>query len=291
MKPSHTIARNTFVVISIALLAILVVMIRRVYGLQSSLMELQRDVAKTQSAMLTQLSTMKRTSAITVTSNRVTVESIREELEKAKQQLQVSSGESKSAALSDVRRLEKELRVEKAKQQELEEQMDHQFSDVRQVVGKADEKIGGVSNEVSSIKTEVAETKSDLRKAMLDYKRMNGDMGVMSGLIATNGKELDNLKALGDRKYTEFSLQRDKTPVKVETVSLLLKKTDPSHHRFSLEVYADDLTIQKKDKTVNEPLQFYIREMKQPYEIVINDVHKDAVRGYLAVPRVEAVRQ
>ena len=266
-------------------------MIRRVYGLQSSLMELQRDVAKTQSAMLTQLSTMKRTSAITVTSNRVTVESIREELEKAKQQLQVSSGESKSAALSDVRRLEKELRVEKAKQQELEEQMDHQFSDVRQVVGKADEKIGGVSNEVSSIKTEVAETKSDLRKAMLDYKRMNGDMGVMSGLIATNGKELDNLKALGDRKYTEFSLQRDKTPVKVETVSLLLKKTDPSHHRFSLEVYADDLTIQKKDKTVNEPLQFYIREMKQPYEIVINDVHKDAVRGYLAVPRVEAVRQ
>ena len=266
-------------------------MVRRVYSLQSSLLDLQRDVAKTQAGMLTQLSNMKRTSAISVTSNRATVESIREELEKAKQQLQASSGEAKTAALSDVRRLERELKVEKAKQQELEEQMNHQLSDVRQVVGKTDEKIGGVSNEVSSIKTEVAETKSDLRKALLDYKRMNGDMGVMSGLIATNAKELEGLKALGDRKYTEFSLQRAKTPVKVETVSLLLKKTDPAHHRFSLDVFADDLTIQKKDKTVNEPLQFYIREMKQPYEIVINDVRKDVVKGYLAVPRVDAVRQ
>src|SRR5690242_14011310 len=193
MKPVNTIARNTFVVISIALLAILVVMIRRVYDLQTNLLELQRDVAKTQSALLAQMSTVKKASAINMTSNRATAESIKDELEKARQQLQASSGEAKAAALADVRRLEKELKLARVKQQELEDQLNHQLSDVRQVVGKTDEKIGGVSTEVSSIKTEVAETKSDLRKAMLDYKRMTGDMGVMSGLIATNTKELDAL--------------------------------------------------------------------------------------------------
>jgi hypothetical protein len=291
MKPANTIARHTFVVISIALLAILVVMIRRVYDLQTNLLELQRDVAKTQSSLLAQMSTVKKASAINLTSNRATAESIKDELEKARQQLQASSGEAKAAALADVRRLEKELKLAKVKQQDLEDQLNHQLSDVRQVVGKTDEKIGGMSTEVSSIKSEVAETKSDLRKAMLDYKRMTGDMGVMSGLIATNTKELDALKALGERKYTEFTIQKSKATVKVDAVSFLLKKTDPSHHRFSIEVYADDLVIQKKDKTVNEPLQFYVHEMKQPYEIVVNEVQKDAIKGYLAIPKIEAVRQ
>lgn len=237
------------------------------------------------------MSTVKKASAINLTSNRATAESIKDELEKARQQLQASSGEAKAAALADVRRLEKELKLAKVKQQDLEDQLNHQLSDVRQVVGKTDEKIGGVSTEVSSIKTEVAETKSDLRKAMLDYKRMTGDMGVMSGLIATNTKELDALKTLGEKKYTEFTIQKGKATVKVDSVSLLLKKTDPSHHRFSIEVYADDLVIQKKDKTVNEPLQFYVHETKQPYEIVVNEVQKDAIKGYLAVPKIEAVRQ
>ena len=158
MKPANTIARHTFVVISIALLAILVVMIRRVYDLQTNLLELQRDVAKTQSSLLAQMSTVKKASAINLTSNRATAESIKDELEKARQQLQASSGEAKAAALADVRRLEKELKLAKVKQQDLEDQLNHQLSDVRQVVGKTDEKIGGMSTEVSSIKSEVAET-------------------------------------------------------------------------------------------------------------------------------------
>jgi hypothetical protein len=285
-RPS-SITRNTFIVICIALLAILVAMIHRVYTLQENLLVLQKEVTKSQTWLVSQLSNMKTMSAMTATNSRQTAESLREELDKAKQQLQISTGEARELALNDVNRLENQLRVQEARQQALQDQLNHQLLDVRQ---KTDEKIGGVSDDVSSIKSEVAETKSDLRKALFEYKRMVGDMGVMSGLIATNNKELEALRALGDRKYTQFAIAKIKIPVQVDGVSIILRRADPLRHKFTIDIVSNDMTIAKKDKNVNEPLQFYLRHTNQPYEIVVNDLQKDQIRGYLAAPKVEAPR-
>jgi hypothetical protein len=285
-RPS-TITRHTFIVICIALLAILVAMMHRVYTLQENLLGLQKEVTKSQTWLVSQMSNMKTMSAMTATNSRQTAESLRAELEKAKQQLQVSTGEARESALNDVNRLENQLRIQEARQQALQDQLNHQLLDVRQ---KTEEKIGGVSDDVSSIKSEVAETKSDLRKALFEYKRMVGDMGVMSGLIATNNKELETLRALGDRKYSQFAIAKIKLPVQVDGVSLILRRADPLRHKFTLDIIADDMTIVKKDKNLNEPLQFYLRNTSHPYEIVINDMQKDQVRGYLASPKVEAPR-
>jgi DNA repair exonuclease SbcCD ATPase subunit len=285
-RPS-TITRNTFIVICITLLAILIAMTHRVYVLQEHMLVLQKDVTKSQTWLVSQMSNMKTLSAMTATSSRQTAESLRAELDRAKQQLQVSTGEARELALNDVHRLENQLRVQETKQQALQDQLNHQLLDVRQ---KTDEKIGGVSDDVSSIKSEVAETKSDLRKALFEYKRMIGDMGVMSGLIATNNKELETLRALGDRKYSQFAIAKIKSPVQVDGVSVILRKADPLRHKFSLDIVSDDMTIAKKDKNLNEPLQFYLRNTNQPYEIVVNDLQKDQIRGYLASPKVEAAR-
>jgi len=284
---SSTVTRHTFVVICIALLAILIAMVHRVYVLQTNLLVLQRDMTKSQTWLVAQMSNVKSMSAINASSSRQNAESIRQELEKAKQQLQTSTGEARELALNDVHRLENELRVQEARQQALQDQLNHQLLDVRQ---KTDAKIGDVSDDVTSIKTEVAETKSDLRKALFDYKRMVGDLGVMSGLIATNNKELEALRALGDRRYTQFTIPKVKSPVLVDTLSLVLRKADPLRHKFSLEILSEDMTIAKKDKNVNEPLQFYVRSSSQPYEIVVNEIQKDAIRGYLATPKAEPPR-
>jgi hypothetical protein len=274
-------------VICITLLAILIAMTHRVYVLQEHMLVLQKDVTKSQTWLVSQMSNMKTMSAMTATNSRQTAESLRAELERAKQQLQVSTGEARELALNDVHRLETQLHVQETRQQALQDQLNHQLLDVRQ---KTDEKIGGVSDDVSSIKSEVAETKSDLRKALFEYKRMIGDMGVMSGLIATNNKELEALRALGDRKYSQFAIAKIKSPVQVDGVSVILRKADPFRHKFSLDIVSDDMTIAKKDKNLNEPLQFYLRNTNQPYEIVVNDLQKDQIRGYLASPKVEAAR-
>ena len=105
-----------------------------------------------------------------------------------------------------------------------------------------------------------------------------------SGLIATNTDELRALRTLGDRAYFEFNLTKSKEPKRIGDIAVLLRKTDPTKKLYTLEVYLGNQKVQKKDKTTNEPIQFYSTRSRQPYEIVVNAITKDRVIGYLAAP-------
>jgi len=151
---------------------------------------------------------------------------------------------------------------------------------------KLNEDVSGVKTDVGTVKTDLSATRTDLDKTGADLKRAVGDMGVMSGLIATNAKDLQALRDLGERNYFEFDLEKGAMTKKVGTVTLTLKKTDPKRNRYTIAVVADDKTVEKRDKTINEPVQLYTAASKQPYEIVVNQVQKDKVVGYLATPKV-----
>jgi hypothetical protein len=56
-------------------------------------------------------------------------------------------------------------------------------------------------------------------------------------------------------------------------------------------VLADDKRVEKRDRTVNEPVQLYVSGYRQPVEIVVNQVNKDEVVGYVSVPKVAAGRK
>jgi len=150
------------------------------------------------------------------------------------------------------------------------------------------------SNQLTGLKqdtdTRFTQVSSDIEKTGADLKRVMGDMGVMSGLVATNGKELSELRQLGERNYFEFDLTKANQPQKVGDIRLILKKTDPKHNRYTLQVMADDKTVEKKDRTINEPVQLYVSGGRQPYEIVVNQVKKNEVTGYLATPKVKNPR-
>lgn len=152
--------------------------------------------------------------------------------------------------------------------------------------------IGAVSNEVSSVKTDVggvktdvAATKTDLEETKTKLTRVVGDAGVMSGLIATNHDELEVLKHKGDRNYYEFTLQKGQQPTLLSTIKLQLKKADQKHSRYTLNVSADDRTIEKKDKGLDEPVQFYTGKDPVLYELVVNSIEKNKVSGYLSTPK------
>jgi hypothetical protein len=83
---------------------------------------------------------------------------------------------------------------------------------------------------------------------------------------------------------------KTKDPQRVADITLLLKKTDPKRNRYTVEVMADDKLTEKKDKNINEPVQFYTSKAKQPYELVVNTVRKDLIIGYLATPKVQSTR-
>jgi DNA repair exonuclease SbcCD ATPase subunit len=141
-------------------------------------------------------------------------------------------------------------------------------------------KLGG---DVTGVKNDLEDTKSKLERA-------TGDMGVMSGLIARNHDDLEELKRRGDRNYFEFTLQKSKTPQRIGPVQMSLNKTDQKKSRYTVTVLADDKAIEKKDKTAGEPVQFYVKGTQHyaPYEIVVFDVGKNQVTGYLSTPKSAA---
>jgi len=182
--------------------------------------------------------------------------------------------------------------------QEQGQQVASQIGDLKEATSSVDSKVSAVSSDVGNVKTDVttvkadiANTQSNLEKATADLKRMNGDMGVMSGLIATNGKDLAALRELGERNYFEFDLSKKQADKRIGNVTLKLKNADVKRSRYTLEVLADDKRVEKKDKTINEPVQVYVAGSRQPYEIVINQVKKDSVVGYLSTPKVTLARQ
>jgi hypothetical protein len=144
---------------------------------------------------------------------------------------------------------------------------------------------------VENVKTDLASTRAQADKTAGELARVNGDMGVMSGLVATNGKQIAELRALGDRNIYEFSITKKAGMQKVGDIQLRVTKTDPKKSRFTMVVMADDKFIEKKDKTANEPVQFYAAPgMRTPYEIVVNEVGKNTIKGYLATPKVNTAR-
>ena len=160
-------------------------------------------------------------------------------------------------------------------------------AELGQVQKESEEKIGAVASEVGGAKKDIEATKTDLEATKGKLERSLGDMNVMSGLIAHNRDDLEDLRRRGDRNYYEFTLQKSKAPQRVGPVQVTLNKTDPKKAKYTLTVVADDKTIEKKDKTSGEPVQFYVKGSARmaPYEIVVFDVGKNQITGYLATPK------
>src|ERR1700724_2879636 len=160
-------------------------------------------------------------------------------------------------------------------------------SQLTQVQQESNQKIGEVATEVGGAKKDIEATKTDLEATKGKLERATGDMGVMSGLIAHNRDDLDELKRRGDRNYYEFKVSKSKTPQRVGPVQVTLNKADQKKGKYTMTVFVDDRSIEKRDKTAGEPVQFYLKGTSRmaPYEIVVFDVGKNEINGYLSTPK------
>jgi septal ring factor EnvC (AmiA/AmiB activator) len=151
---------------------------------------------------------------------------------------------------------------------------------------ESEEKIGAVATDVTGAKKDIESTKSDLEATKSKLERASGDMGVMSGLIARNHDDLEDLRRRGERNYYEFTLKKAKAPQRVGPIQLNVNKTDQKKSKYTMTVFVDDRQIEKKDRTAGEPVQFYVGNSRSaPYEIVVFQVGKDQLTGYLSTPK------
>ena len=186
--------------------------------------------------------------------------------------------------------LAKRIDEQKAERDAKLSEVGGEIAKLSEVAGSTDNKLGSLTGTVDEVKIEVAETKAALEKTISDLSSVKGDLGVQSGLIATNAGEVQALRELGERNYYEFDLTRTKQPQRVGSIQIKLRRADQKRNRFTIDVWADDKRIEKKNKTLLEPIQFYVIGSRQPYEIVVNKLERNRIAGYLATPKVQQRR-
>ncbi|MDQ6707863.1 MAG: hypothetical protein M3Z85_18040 [Acidobacteriota bacterium] len=249
--------------------------------------DVRAEAAKARESMQAEIENLKENSTVASATERTHVNSLKDELENARRQANLAASQAKREALTHAEQLASKLQQE---QQQQQKQVSSQISEVKETATSTSAKLADVSGDVTNVKTQVASTKTELDRTISDLKKVSGDLGITSGYVATNGKELAALKRLGERNYTEFHLSKTKQPQRVADISIQLKKADPKRNRFTLDVLADDKKTEKKDRTVNEPVQFYVAKARLPYELVINEVKKDEIIGYLSAPKDHIAR-
>src|SRR5262249_48075582 len=123
--------------------------------------------------------------------------------------------------------------------------------------------------------------RQDFGRQLVDVKN------TLSDGIAKNASELANLRKKGERDYIELELRKNnKVPFqRVGDIQLALLKADPKNKKYNIAIQVDDNRLEKRDRTANEPVQFLVGRDQLRYEVVINSIDKDRIRGYLSMPK------
>jgi hypothetical protein len=256
---------------------------------------LQTDLAKMKEQFNAELSNEKDATSVAAAAHQKKIEELNQQLATTRTQLSAESknlsARAKLEATAHADAISKEIASEENQLKEAQAAQATEIGSVKASANAANSKIADVSTDVGGVKTNLSATQAELQKTIAALKSTQGDLGVQSGLIATNGNELAALKLRGERNYTDIKLGKTKKPIKFADVTLFLKSTDPKKNKYTVEVMADDKLTEKKDKNVNEPVQFYTAKGGHiPYELVINSVNKNEIVGYLATPKEQASR-
>jgi chromosome segregation ATPase len=231
---------------------------------QKSVTKIEKDAT----AMASDLDIVSKRLGVTATeldAARKYAERLRLQQEEAKQQL--ASELATKASSNDVAAVAKEASSKLAEAQQ-----------------DANSKIGNVSGEVKTVAANLDATKEDLaasRREIVDVRTS------LTQAIARNSGELAELRKKGERDFFEFDIKKDKKNprARVADIALELRDTDAKRQKYNLTIHVDDARLEKRDRTANEPVQFLVGRDKLRYEVVVNFVDKDRVRGYLSTPK------
>ena len=226
---------------------------------QAHINNLKGEVSKTQEAVGSTQKELKKTAA---------------EIQSESQRAQAGFHEVNQALSSKADTSQVQAQVQAAKQE------------AEAKITTVSSEVGGVKTEVGTVKTELANTKRDLegtQRQLVDVREN------LTAAVAKNSSELGELRRKGERDYIEFEIPKRNEITKVEDIRLILTKTDPKKAKYNMFIVVDDNKLEKKDRSVNEPVQFLVGRNRVRYELVVNWVQKDRVGGYLSIPKDKAL--
>ncbi|PYU28628.1 MAG: hypothetical protein DMG32_02170 [Acidobacteria bacterium] len=149
-----------------------------------------------------------------------------------------------------------------------------EFAD--KLAGKANlDDVKSLGGDINGVKSDLASTRSNLDMTRTEF----------GTLIARNHDEIDELRRVSERDYVEFTLTGKGNRSKVGDFMVELRGTNVKKNQFTVALYVDDLRLEKKNRALDEPIYFYTRGTRVPLELVVNQIGKDKIVGYMSVPR------
>ncbi len=150
-----------------------------------------------------------------------------------------------------------------------------------ELAGKANaEDVKSLGGDVNGVKSELESAKNNLDMTRTEF----------GTLIARNHDEIDQLRRVGERDYFEFTLTGKGNRSKVGDLMVELRATNVKKNQFTVALYVDDLRLEKKNRAIDEPIYFYTRGTRVPLELVVNQIGKDKVVGYMSIPKAQSAQ-
>jgi len=217
---------------------------------------------------------------------------LRASVDQLQQQLAVSdqerhAAESQLAAVSDqLHKTQGAVGATRKQSKELQAQLSDVESNVSGVKDELATKANGsdleaMGNDVKGVHSDIDTTNKNLALARSEF----------GTLVARNHEEIEQLRRLGLRDYFEFTLTGKGNTQQVGGVTIELRNTNTKKHLYTVNLVVDDMKLEKKNRSINEPIFFYTGSNRQALELVINSVDKNKASGYLSAPKQAAVAQ
>jgi len=284
VPPAPPRQNNTPLLVAIAVCLVLIAGIG--YSSYSTRTALEQRIASLEQELNDQIKAVKTNandiaSDVDVVTKRLGVTT--QELDKSRkfsEQLRADQERAKEQLASTANEL-----ATKANATEVAQVRQEASSKLAEVQQSADTKIGSVSGEVTKVAANLDATRADLAASRREISDVRT---TLSQQIARNSGELADLRKKGERDFFEFDITKPKKSTdmsRVGDILLQLRRTDTKKAKYDVLIQVDDSKLEKKDRTANEPVQFLVGRDKLRYELVVNFVDKDRIRGYLSTPK------
>lgn len=163
---------------------------------------------------------------------------------------------------------------------------DPRWKQVQERLADQQKQIEGTQKDLAGTRDDLASTRDDVNQTRQDLSgRLDSTRDELNGSIAKNHDELVALQKRGQRNYFEFQLGKSKQFQKIGPLSVSLRSVNFKHKNYDMNVLVDDQQLEKKHVSVYEPVMIRPVGQSQPLELVVNEVSKNQVKGYVSSPK------
>jgi hypothetical protein len=150
-----------------------------------------------------------------------------------------------------------------------------------------DARLRQVESEQADQRAQMAQIEANLKQDISAVREENGrDLSGVRQQEETNARGVSAISQKLERERIDFELAKGQTKELVPGISLRIRGMNLAYQRYhgALWLLQDHRTVWLRDQSVHEPVRFFHKEGGEPYELVVTDVTKNAVVGYLLAP-------